>query len=89
MLGSATQLCSVRMPPSIGIRDSTYEMEITKAESNLNDLVTEFQHQDTLAEEQGVFDEGYIALSLLLFVISADCGFAVCLLLLRLCCRCL
>ncbi len=34
------------------------EMEFTEAESNLNDLVSEYQlYQDTSAEEEAEFDE--------------------------------
>ena len=34
------------------------EMEFTEAESNLNDLVSEYQqYQDATAEEEGEFDE--------------------------------
>merc|ERR1711916_341824 len=34
------------------------EMELTEAESNLNDLVSEYQqYQDATAEEEGEFDE--------------------------------
>ena len=33
-------------------------MEFTEAESNMNDLVSEYQqYQDATAEEEGVFDE--------------------------------
>ena len=35
------------------------EMEFTEAESNMNDLVSEYQqYQDATAEEEGEFDEG-------------------------------
>ena len=34
------------------------EMEFTEAESNMNDLVSEYQqYQDATAEEEGEFDE--------------------------------
>ena len=34
------------------------EMEFTEAESNMNDLVSEYQqYQDASAEEEGEFDE--------------------------------
>ena len=34
-------------------------MEFTEAESNMNDLVSEYQqYQDATAEEEGEFDEG-------------------------------
>ena len=34
------------------------EMELTEAESNMNDLVSEYQkYQDATAEEEGEFDE--------------------------------
>jgi tubulin beta len=35
-----------------------YEKEFTEAESNMNDLVSEYQqYQDATAEEEGEFDE--------------------------------
>jgi hypothetical protein len=33
------------------------EMEFTEAESNMNDLVSEYQYQDATKEEEGEFDE--------------------------------
>merc|ERR1712159_968635 len=33
------------------------EMEFTESESNMNDLVSEYQYQDATAEEEGEFDE--------------------------------
>jgi len=37
---------------------NTYEWEFTEAESNMNDLVSEYQqYQDATAEEEGEFDE--------------------------------
>ena len=41
------------------------EMEFTEAESNMNDLVSEYQqYQDASAEEEGEFDEELIFISL-------------------------
>merc|ERR1711924_379987 len=38
------------------------EMEFTEAESNMNDLVSEYQqYQDATAEEEGEFDEGRVS----------------------------
>jgi hypothetical protein len=37
---------------------SSLEMEFTEAESNMNDLVSEYQqYQDASADEEGEFDE--------------------------------
>jgi len=37
------------------------EMEFTEAESNMNDLVSEYQqYQDATAEEEGEFDEASV-----------------------------
>ena len=41
-------------PPTTGMD----EMEFTEAESNMNDLVSEYQqYQDATVEEEGEFDE--------------------------------
>eukprot|EP00306_Pavlova_sp_CCMP459_P014466 CAMPEP_0185211104 /NCGR_PEP_ID=MMETSP1140-20130426/66858_1 /TAXON_ID=298111 /ORGANISM="Pavlova sp., Strain CCMP459" /LENGTH=589 /DNA_ID=CAMNT_0027778943 /DNA_START=95 /DNA_END=1866 /DNA_ORIENTATION=+ len=53
-----------RMKPATSVQSGWYtgegmdEMEFTEAESNLNDLVSEYQqYQDASAEEEGEFDE--------------------------------
>ena len=41
-----------------GAGEGMDEMEFTEAESNMNDLVSEYQqYQDASAEEEGEFDE--------------------------------
>ena len=41
-----------------GTGEGMDEMEFTEAESNMNDLVSEYQqYQDASAEEEGEFDE--------------------------------
>ena len=45
-------------PPSPPHMAGMDEMEFTEAESNMNDLVSEYQqYQDATAEEEGEFDE--------------------------------
>jgi len=40
------------------VGEGMVEMEFTEAESNMNDLVSEYQqYQDASAEEEGEFDE--------------------------------
>lgn len=42
----------------MGAGEGMDEMEFTEAESNMNDLVSEYQqYQDASAEEEGEFDE--------------------------------
>merc|ERR1719213_969266 len=48
------------------------EMEFTEAESNMNDLVSEYQqYQDATAEEEGEFDEVPLALRAVAPIIDA------------------
>ena len=45
-------------PPIRYTGEGMDEMEFTEAESNMNDLVSEYQqYQDATAEEEGEFDE--------------------------------
>ena len=44
--------------PALYTGEGMEEMEITEAESNLNDLVSEYQqYQDSRAEKEGEFEE--------------------------------
>merc|ERR1712146_521380 len=55
---SSSLLCSAARPSFTGTPASMDEMEFTEAESNMNDLVSEYQqYQDATAEEEGEFDE--------------------------------
>ena len=56
---NSSLLCSV-VRPSLHwyTGEGMDEMEFTEAESNMNDLVSEYQqYQDATAEEEGEFDE--------------------------------
>ena len=54
-----SHLCSPARPSCTGTTgEGMDEMEFTEAESNMNDLVSEYQqYQDATAEEEGEFDE--------------------------------
>ena len=54
--GSGSKFLVLRCQPYVA--PGMDEMEFTEAESNMNDLVSEYQqYQDATAEEEGEFDE--------------------------------
>lgn len=51
-------LLTCRLNVNLAAGEGMDEMEFTEAESNMNDLVSEYQqYQDASAEEEGEFDE--------------------------------
>lgn len=51
-------LLTCRLIVNLAAGEGMDEMEFTEAESNMNDLVSEYQqYQDASAEEEGEFDE--------------------------------
>ena len=71
-LQTSSQICVATCPANAGCEaflhwytgEGMDEMEFTEAESNMNDLVSEYQqYQDATAEEEGEYedeDDGYM-----------------------------
>ena len=57
-MNEPTNDITIALFPASLLGEGMDEMEFTEAESNMNDLVSEYQqYQDATAEEEGEFDE--------------------------------